>query len=185
LLIARLRPGRSIGDTIDERIRIRLDPQHLAASVAVIQRTSQGTGLMLWLRATGSIVPLIAPGEFPDIAYPRFSPAGDQIAFMVPERVFDGSQQSADAACAFWRPGPCLASAHGLPWNVWLVARDGSNPHELAEVEGDDASVAWSPDGSALLAYGGGGSYLIDGGSGSFQTLSYFVGYGSIAWPSV
>jgi Tol biopolymer transport system component len=154
------------------------------ASVAVVQTTSQGTGLTLWSRASGALQSLIPPGEFPDIAYPRFSPAGDQIAFMVPEPVFDRSQPSLDAACGLWHLGPCTASAHGLPWNLWLVRRDGSNAHELAQVEGDDASVAWSPDGSQLLVYGGGGAYLVDLDSGNFQVLSYLVGYGSIVWLS-
>lgn len=151
-------------------------------SVAVVQTTSQGTALMLWSRATGAMQAMIPAGEFPDIAYPRFSPAGDQIAFMVPEPVFDGSQPAPDAACGVWHLGPCVASAHGLPWNLWLVTRDGSGAVELAQVEGDDASVAWSPDGSELLVYGGGGSYLVDAASGSFQLVSYLVGYGSIAW---
>src|SRR5581483_3211601 len=71
-------------------------------SVAVVQTTSQRTGLMLWSRATDASQVLIPAGEFPDIAYPRFSPAGDQIAFMVPELVFDGSQPSFDAACGVW-----------------------------------------------------------------------------------
>jgi hypothetical protein len=48
--------------------------------------------LMLWSRATGTTQPLIPTGEFPDIAYPRLAPARDQVAFMVPEPVFDGSQ---------------------------------------------------------------------------------------------
>jgi hypothetical protein len=137
---------------------------------------------MLWSRATGTTQPLIPTGEFPDIAYPRFSPAGDQVAFIVPEPVFDGSRPPLDAACGFWHLGPCTASAHELPWNVWLVARDDSNARELAQVEGDDASVAWSLDGPELLVYSGGGSYLVDAGTGTFQVLSYLVGYGSIAW---
>lgn len=154
------------------------------ASIAVVQTTSQGTGLMLWSRTSGEVQSLVPPGEFPDIAYPRFSPAGDRIAFMVPEPVFDGSQPSLAAACGMLQLGPCVASAHGLPWNLWVVGRDGSNAHELADVEGDDASVAWSPDGSELLIYGGGGGYLVEAGSGTFQMLSYLVGYGSIAWLS-
>jgi len=62
------------------------------------------------------------------------------------------------------------------------VARDGSNARESAQVEGDDASVAWSTDGSELLVYGGGSSYVVDAGTGSFQVLRYLVAYGSIAW---
>jgi hypothetical protein len=157
-------------------------PSPDGASVAVVQTTAQGTGLMLWSRANSAMQALVPPGEFPDIAYPRFSPSGDQIAFMVPESVFDGNQPSLDASCGLWQVGPCEASAHGLPWNLWLVARDGSSARELAQVEADDASVAWSPDGSQLLVYGGGGSYLVDADSGNFQVLSYLVGYGSIAW---
>jgi hypothetical protein len=160
-------------------------PSPDGTSVAVVQSAAAGTGLVLWSRASGAMQSIVPPGEFPDIAYPRFSPAGDQIAFMVPEPVFDGSQPSLDAACGPWQLGPCVASAHGLPWNLWLVGSDGSNAHQLAQVEGDDASVAWSPDGSQLLVYGGGGSYLVDADSGTFQVLSYLVGYGSIAWPSL
>jgi Tol biopolymer transport system component len=77
-----------------------------------------------------------------------------------------------------------FALAHGLPWNLWIVDSDGSGAHELAQVEADDASVAWSPDGSSLLVYGGSGSYLVDAGSGEVQSLPYLAGFGSIAWLS-
>ena len=56
----------------------------------------------------------------------------------------------------------CVALAHGLPWNLWLVNTDGTNAHELAGVESDDGSVAWSPDGSALFVYGGNGAFVVN-----------------------
>jgi Tol biopolymer transport system component len=86
-------------------------PSPDGASIAVVQATNQGTGPMLWSRASGEMQSLVPPGEFPDIAYPRFSPAGDQIAFMVPKPVFDGTQPSLEAACGLWHLGPCVASA--------------------------------------------------------------------------
>ena len=78
----------------------------------------------------------------------------------------------------------CVALAHGLPWNLWLVNTDGTSARELAEVESDDGSVAWSPDGSALLVYGGSGAFVVDAATGDYQLLSYLTGYGSIAWLS-
>jgi hypothetical protein len=64
------------------------------------------------------------------------------------------------------------------------VNPDGTGAHELAEVESDDGSVVWSPDGTELLVYGGSGGFLVDATTGEYQLLSYLSGYGSIAWLS-
>jgi hypothetical protein len=153
--------------------------------VALVQTTSQGTGLVLWSRSDGSQMTLVAAGEFADVAYPRFSPAGDQVAFLVPEAFVGGDTPPVpEAGCARWLFGPCVALAHGLPWDLWVVGGDGSGARELAAVGADDGSVAWSPDGASLLVYGGGGGFLVDASSGNSQTLGYLAGYGSIAWLS-
>jgi Tol biopolymer transport system component len=143
-------------------------------SVAFVQTTSAGTGLMLWSRTEGSLVSLVPFRQFTDIAYPRFSLSSDQIAFPVPEK-FLGDSPHPDAACG-WFFRPCVALAHGSPWNLWLVRPDGTNAHELAKLEADDGSVAWSPDGSQLLVYGGSGGYIVDANSGEFQELAYLSG---------
>ena len=65
---------------------------------------------------------------------------------------------------------------------MWLVNADGTDLHQIQDVENDDPSVAWSPDGSQLLVYGGWGSYVVDVGSGTASNLSFLAGYGSIAW---
>jgi hypothetical protein len=115
---------------------------------------------------------LVPPGQFPDIAYPRFSPRGDQLAFMA-------------AAPFIGRPlvpFVSVAYAHGLPWDLWLVGLDGSPPHLLAALGGDDASDAWSPDGTQLFSYSGTGSAIVDATTGETFPYPYLAGYGATAW---
>jgi Tol biopolymer transport system component len=149
-------------------------------SIAVVQTNSQGTQLALWSHTTQSTTLLVPPGQFVDIGYPRFSPDGRQLAFLVPEE-FIGSAHQAVAACGIWLSA-CVALAHGLPWNLWVVNTDGTNLHEIAAVESDDGSVAWSPDDTSLLVYGGSGGYVVDAATGDYDLISYLSGYGAIAW---
>ncbi|MBV9354132.1 MAG: hypothetical protein JO023_01265, partial [Chloroflexi bacterium] len=147
------------------------------SSIALVQTTSAGTALVLFARAGGSTLTLVPGGRFPDIAYPRFSPTGTRLAFMVPETFVGTTNRCPELPFA-----PCLALAHGLPWDLWLVNVDGSGASQLAAVAGDDASVAWSPDANSLFVYGGAGSFLVDSASGQVQSLGFVSGYGSTAW---
>ena len=104
------------------------------------------------------------------MAYPRFSPAGDQIAFMAAAPFIGAS---------WFTPS---AYAHGLPWDLWLVGVDGSNPHLLAALGGDDASLAWSPDGSQIFSYSGTGSAIVQVSTGEVANYPYLGGYGATAW---
>ncbi len=54
-------------------------------SIAFVQTAGAGTALVLKSNSDGSTTALVPFGRFPDIAYPRFAPAGDRIAFMAPE----------------------------------------------------------------------------------------------------
>jgi Tol biopolymer transport system component len=146
-------------------------------SVVLVQSTSSSTALVLFDRADGSTLTLIPGGKFQDVAYPRFSPNGARVAFMVPGDFIGDRDRCPDLPFA-----PCVALAHGLPWDLWLVNADGTGASQLAAVAGDDASVAWSPDGSSLFVYGGAGSYLVDSASGQVQSLNFVSGYGSTAW---
>jgi hypothetical protein len=82
---------------------------------------------------------------------------------------------------------PSLASesayADGIPWDPWLLMNaDGSGLHRLAEVGGDEPSVAWSPDESQLFVYSGTGSYIVDAASGELTPLKFVQGYGPAIW---
>ena len=76
-----------------------------------------------------------------------------------------GALGAADAAraalAAAGRP-----SAHGLPWDLWLIQRDGSGLRRLTRLAEDDASLAWSPDGAWLAFQGTGALHLVHQESG-------------------
>jgi hypothetical protein len=142
-----------------------------------VRSSSAGSALLVRGIDQGDEHELLPAGAVIDVASPRFSPSGDVIAFAV--------------ATPFAARGLSLlerlldvrvAEAHGLPWDVWLIGADGSNPHQLAYLGADDPSLAWSPDGRQLFAYGGTGSFLIDVASGETERLAYLVGYGAVAW---
>jgi Tol biopolymer transport system component len=82
-----------------------------------------------------------------------------------------GALGAADAAraalAAAGRP-----SAHGLPWDLWLIRRDGSGLRRLTRLAEDDASLAWSPDGAWLAFQGTGGLYLVHQESGRTVRLA-------------
>jgi hypothetical protein len=64
------------------------------------------------------------------------------------------------------------------------VHAGGSDLRQVPDVLNDEPSIAWSPDGSQLLVYGGWGSYLVDVPSGNSSLLSFLPGYGALAWLS-
>lgn len=155
--------------------------------LAYLRSSSTGTALLI-RSAMADVAPdereLIAAGRFPDIARPRFSPRGDQLAFVaavVSPPLGIGQPQSASG----WWFGPSVALAHGLPWNVWTVGLDGTPPRLLAELGADDPSVTWSPDGGQVFVYAGTGSFIVDVLTGEISPLPYLAGYGATAWVPV
>jgi hypothetical protein len=165
------------------------DGQQPALSVsgsqfAYLRSSSQGTALLV--RGVEPASPsdereLIAAGRFPDIAHPRYSPQGDPIAFVAAVAAAPiGMRGPLDG----WF-GPAVAMAHGLPWNVWMVGVDGTEPRLIAELGADDPSVTWSPDGTQLFVYGGTGSFIVDVLNGQTSSFPYLAGYGTTAWVSV
>jgi Tol biopolymer transport system component len=141
--------------------------------LAFVRSIGGSTELLVGSMAGGDERELVPTGQFPDIAYPRFSPRGDLVAFMAAAR-FVGRA---------WLPlAPAVAYAHGLPWDLWLVGLDGSPPRLLAPLGGDDASLAWSPDGGQIFSYSGTGSAVVDVSTGEVATYTYLAGYGAVAW---
>jgi hypothetical protein len=141
--------------------------------------TNQGAALLVWSQTDANVQTLIPEGRFADVAYPQFSPRGDQIAFVAPQSGVNG--RSSPVILLF---GPQVAYAHGIPWDPWLVNADGSGLHRVAETGADEPSVAWSPDETQLFVYSGTGSFILDATSGAITPLTFVQGYGQVAWVS-
>ncbi|HEY2595602.1 MAG TPA: hypothetical protein VGK33_17050 [Chloroflexota bacterium] len=94
-----------------------------------------------------------------------------------------GPWSSAGFSAAFL--GAPTRVAHGAPWDLWVVAVDGTSPPvQLAPLGADDGTVAWSPDGAQLFVYGGTGSFIVDANSAEVTPLSFVSGYGATSWVS-
>jgi Tol biopolymer transport system component len=147
--------------------------------IAFVRSTAAGSGLFAHSVDDGTDSPVVAPGQFLATAYPRYSPDGQQIAFAAISRLAPAGSPSQNSPFAWL--GATTASAHGFPWEIWLVNADGTDLHNVPDLLDDDPSVAWSPDGSQLLVYGGWGSYVVTLSSGDVDSFAYVAGYGSVA----
>ena len=146
-------------------------PSPDGSHVVFVRYVDQHAELVAHSLVDGSDTPIFTDERFFGLSYPRYSPDGQTIAF---------------AGISVIGPAADLqvARAHGIPWEVWLVHADGSDLRQVRDVLNDDPSIAWSPDGSQLLVYGGWGSYLVDVSSGESNLLSFLPGYGALAWLS-
>lgn len=176
--------GSGRGILLDEGRQPSASPD---GSRLVYARTrNTGAALLIWSELDGSIQTLIPEGRFADVAYPQFSPRGDQVAFVAPQ-----SGAAIGQADERWLPaldalfGPAVAYAHGIPWDPWVVNADGSGLRRAAETGADEPSVGWSPDQTELFVYSGTGSFVIDASTGGSTPLSFVQGYGPVVWLSL
>ena len=150
-------------------------PSPDGSEIAFVRLSARGSMLIAQQFASGEERTLVSAGALPDLAYPRYSPAGDRVAFVAT------TASAKDTTQPQWF-APHIALAHGAPWNLWIVNRDGSGLRQLAAVGADDASLAWSPDGSAIFVYGSTGARVVDANTGETDLLPYLAGFGAISW---
>jgi Tol biopolymer transport system component len=145
---------------------------------AILRTSEEGTALIVHTYPDPSEQVLIPTGLFRDIASPRYTPQGDRLAFMAPGTFVGQAPRGLLTSLL----GAGIASAHGFPWDLWVVGADGSGVRRLAQLGADDASAVWSPDGAQLFVYGGTGSFVVDASTGEVTPVPFVAGYGAAAW---
>ena len=74
--------------------------------------------------------------------YPTVSPDGKWVAFAAIYLPRKGGQQGFDLL-SWLGLKPELASAHGLPWDMFLVSMEGGTPIKISAMSDDQPHPAW------------------------------------------
>jgi len=129
---------------------------------------------------------LVPAGQMEGLTSPRFSPDGKQLAFSA---IAPSAPVPVPTTPARRSQGPLetlfatrVASAHGLPMDVYVVATDGGAPNRLTTLGEDNPSVAWSSDGNRLAILAGGGIYIAGARGESLVNLDPKGGHGRLDW---
>lgn len=146
-------------------------------SVAFVRTTRSGQTLVL-LEPSGAERILVPERAFLNLAAPRFSPDGNTIAITA---VGEGPKLGMAPRWPAIQLGPTVAYAHGEPWDIWVVERDGK-ARRLAKLAEDEPMVAWGEGGRYLAVSGGTGVYVIDVASGQTTQVAKVGGFGGIDW---
>jgi Tol biopolymer transport system component len=134
-------------------------------------------GPSLWVAslAGGDPTMILPPGQYPALSGPRFSPDGSKVA----AAVVNVGQARSDPVFGMLFS---TAYAHGDPWDIWTFDLRDRNARRLTQIDADEPSPAWSPDGRHIAFWGGKGLHIVAAdGSQLYQVLDE-GGYGTIDW---
>jgi Tol biopolymer transport system component len=90
----------------------------------LLYASNRNGGYELYIKLLGSDILTQLTSDIGEVSSSAFSPDGNQIAFS--------------------------NSVGGKPSGLWLVNKDGSNPHKIYESGGNIAGAVWSPNGKSL-----------------------------------
>jgi dipeptidyl aminopeptidase/acylaminoacyl peptidase len=141
--------------------------------------TTRGDRLLLRNLDSGETSVLVENDDFLAIAFPRFSPNGEWLAFAAVGEPVVPPSPSATVGMTL---GPASVVAHGIPWDAWAVHASSGELRRLSSFYDDDPAVAWSPDGRWVAMFAGEVVTLVAfDGSASYCVLST-GGYGGFEW---
>jgi Tol biopolymer transport system component len=181
--------NRYTGDTLTvEKVGLAGGDKQVIVQDAVSPSISQ-SGVFSWLNynvndssfrlMVGSLdgsggKQLLSDKDFQAVWSPELSPDGKILAFAGSGRT--SSKIAAAAGMLATALNPLLpkhAEAHGLPWDPWVIAVDGSGLKKLASIGSDEMALTWSPDGQQLAFSNLSSTYLMRAdGSGLNRLLT-------------
>ena len=115
---------------------------------AYVRSTDRGSAIFIHSIADATDTELVQAGQFLAVAYPRFSPDAQRVAFV---SIANAPAIGENQGPVSWFT-PSAALAHGFPWEVWIVNADGSDMRQIPDIIDDDPSVAWSPDSTRIAS---------------------------------
>lgn len=107
--------------------------------------------------------PLVPPGMFPGLSFPRIAPDGSSVVFSSAEPLTTTRALETpffDAVVAWLAPR--RAEAHGVPMDLWRVDAASGTRARITTIGADDPYPSWSADGRAVLFLATGGLYRVD-----------------------
>jgi WD40-like Beta Propeller Repeat len=122
---------------------------------------------------------IVDGGQFVNMAWPRFSPDGQQIIFAGSGGPQVEGQGGRGLLALLDAPA---AEAHGLRWDLWAVQIDGSGLRRLAALNEDEPVAAFSPDGSEIVVMGAGGVYRMRADGSGLRKLGGAGDHGGLDW---
>jgi TolB protein len=126
---------------------------------------------------------LLAGLGFKAVAAPVFAPDNTRLAFV---GVGGPAQSTGSSAPCCSSPlawlGPAPASAHGVPWELWVVNVDGTGLRRLTDIREDGPFPAWSPDGRWIAFKGELGLYLLDAEGKQIRRLAQELAGEGLSW---
>jgi Tol biopolymer transport system component len=137
-----------------------------------------GAGLWRMPIDGGEPLPVLAPGRWPTIGVPRFSPDGSRVAVSLPE----SSAGQLDAPDPWGWLLPPVAYAHGDPADIWTFDLEGNNTRRLTHLSADEPMASWSSDGRYLVVWCEQGLFLVEAAGGEVRQMLDEGGYGTIDW---
>jgi Tol biopolymer transport system component len=141
--------------------------------------------------ATGLMTRTLVPAnDLVQISSPRFSPDGNEIAFIGSVSVGEALELSSptDLTQLFSKVYPQRPEstrgvmAHGPPGDIWVMGLFGGSATRLTFFDEDEPTLAWSPDGYWMAMMGGGGLYLLPRDLSQQPRQLTKGGFGGIDW---
>jgi hypothetical protein len=173
----------------EDAIGVSMAPDGSAIAYARLPRT--GTAFSLVVAAPDGSAPqeMLGSSRFQSIYGLRFSPDGERLVFAATggppidsQGIPVGVRQLSPLERALSLLEPPTANAHGEPYGVWTVNRDGTGLRLVFILYHGIPTATFSPDGTQLAVMDTSGIYVLRADGSQVQQVSFEGDSGGLVW---